>query len=233
LVLLENTGFHDGLGLDIHIRTTQEPYEDIPDFYSYIESAAIRIGHDVVEFAGDNFWINGVEHSDGDLPITIGGFPLNYPYFGGEDGKVRHYVIDLNDDDYIVIYTYMHFMSVHVSGFDQDFASSVGLMGDWKTSEMLARDGVTVLHDPNEFGAEWQVREHEPKLFRTAREPQHPHATCKPVPEMTRDSRRHLRADESFVQAAEAACAHKSVNDFDFCVHDVLATKNLGMAQAW
>ena len=53
---------------------------------------------------------------------------------------------------------------------------------------MLARDCVTIMNDVEEFGVEWQARKDEP----------------------------NLREDCLFVQAAEAACAHNSANDFDF-----------------
>jgi hypothetical protein len=226
LVLVDSKDFHNGLGMDIHIRATHEA------FYSYIEQAAIRIGTDTLEFAGDDFYINGVQGSDSDLPTAVGGFPLKPPTYT-EAGKAKHYVLDLNQGDYILFFKYKQFMGVEVHGKARDFGTSVGLLGDYHSSKMLARDGVTVLDDVNEFGAEWQVHEDEPKLFRLLREPQHPHAVCKPVSEVTRASRRHLREDGMFVKAAEAACASKSKNDFDFCVHDVLATKDLGMAGAW
>jgi hypothetical protein len=237
LVFLDNKDFHNGLGMDIHIRTTQEPfgYVDIPEFYySYIESAAIRIGDDVLEFTGDDFFINGVKGSDSDLPTTIGdGFTLHYPTYT-EESKAKHYLIDLNGGDYILFYKYLHFMSLVIKGSHKDFGTSVGLMGDFSTSDMFARDGKTILHDTNQFGSEWQVHENEQKLFRTLREPQHPHAACK-VPDNTivTKARRHLRSDEVFMKAAEEACAHKSMHGFESCVFDVLATKDLGMARAW
>jgi hypothetical protein len=34
---------------------------------------------------------------------------------------------------------------------------------------MLARDGVTIVNNVDEFGSEWQVREDEPMLFRSLR----------------------------------------------------------------
>jgi hypothetical protein len=212
--------------MDIHIRTKHEA------FYSYIEETAIRIGTDILEFAGDDFYINGVQGSDSDLPATIGGFPLKPPTYT-EMGMAKHYVLDLNQGDYILFFKYKHFMSVQVEGKSRDFGTSVGLLGEYYNSKMLARNGMTILNDVNEFGAEWQVREDEPKLFRTLREPQHPHAACKPVSEATKSSRRHLRDDAVSLKAAEAACASKSKNDFDFCVQDVLATKDAGMAGAW
>jgi hypothetical protein len=228
LVLLQNDNFANGRGMDIHIRTTHEA------FYSYIEEAAIRLGDDVVEFAQKGFYVNGVQGMDSDLPTTIGGgFVLKAPTLT-PSGATKSYIIELQHGDYLLVYKYKHFLAVQVHGQPQDFGTSVGLLGNFYTSSMLARDGVTVLHDPDEFGAEWQVRQDELQLFRTLREPQHPTASCKPVPETSRKNLRHLRTgDASFVQAAEAACAHKSINDFDFCVHDVLATRDFGMAEAW
>jgi hypothetical protein len=227
LVLLDNKDFAHGLGMDIHIRTTHEA------FYSYIEQTAIRIGSDILEFAGDDFYINGVQGSDSDLPTAVGGFRLKPPTYT-ESGMAKHYVLDLNKGDYFHFFKYKKFMGVEVHGKSEDFGTSVGLLGDYYFSKMIARDGVTILNDVEEFGAEWQVRGDEPKLFRTLREPQHPHAMCKPVSpvEVARASRRRLRKDGKFIKAAEAACAGKSKNDFDFCVQDVLATKDLGMVGA-
>eukprot|EP00980_Cylindrotheca_fusiformis_P012266 scaffold2999_cov113-Cylindrotheca_fusiformis.AAC.1 len=69
--------FADGLGLDVQIRTK------LVRFWSYIKTAAIRIGNDIFEFQGDAFpedssdgpkyWFN-LEHQ-GKLD-TIGGFPI-------------------------------------------------------------------------------------------------------------------------------------------------------------
>jgi hypothetical protein len=105
LVLLQNEDFADGLGMDIHIRTTQK------SFYSYIESAAIRIGNDILEVTGTDFWINGVQGSDMDLPTTIASFPLHFPTYS-PSGKAKFYQIDLNNGDNVLIRSYSHFMSV-------------------------------------------------------------------------------------------------------------------------
>jgi len=45
MVLVESPDFEDGLGLKIHIRTK------IKSWFSYIESAAIQIGSDILEGA--------------------------------------------------------------------------------------------------------------------------------------------------------------------------------------
>ena len=72
LVLLRANDFADGLGLNIHIRT-KERYG-----YSFIESAAIQIGKDVVEIGsyGDYFF-NGVQGAA--TPISMADrFLLSY-----------------------------------------------------------------------------------------------------------------------------------------------------------
>jgi hypothetical protein len=57
---------------------------------------------------------------------------------------------------------------------------------------MLARDGETVLDDPNTFGREWQVRGTEPKLFRTVRLPQYPQVCTLIPPKMESRLRRRV-----------------------------------------
>ena len=67
------------------------------------------------------------------------------------------------------------------------------MMGDFETGYMLARDGVTVLEDPNEFGMEWQVLDTEPKLFQNPeRFPQYPDNCV--LPDKTKDIGRRLGA---------------------------------------
>ncbi|CAB9517124.1 Protein of unknown function (DUF1800) [Seminavis robusta] len=64
LVLLQDLTFHNGLGLTIHIRT------QLKTWWSFIKSAAIQIGDDVLEVQGGGnqkkgsphrLWVNGVE----------------------------------------------------------------------------------------------------------------------------------------------------------------------------
>ena len=55
LVLLHDDSFAHGLGITIHIRT-KERYG-----YSYIETAAVRIGEDTLEVSSYGFYmVNGV-----------------------------------------------------------------------------------------------------------------------------------------------------------------------------
>jgi hypothetical protein len=103
--VLDNKDFADDMGMDIHICAAHEA------FYSYNEQVAIRIGTDILEFAGDDFYINDVQGSDSDLPTTVGGFRLNPPTYT-ETGMAKHYVLDLNQGDYILFFKYKQFMSV-------------------------------------------------------------------------------------------------------------------------
>ena len=170
LVLLKSNDFALGLGFDLHIRTT------IHHSYSYIEAAALQIGDSILVVSGGRFWVDSKEGSDDDLPISFSGFSLNPPY---THGTAKIYQLDLNQGDKILFRNYKHFLTVDVSGNEEDFGTSVGLLGDYETGSMIARDGETVITDADMFGLEWQVRNDEPTLFLETREPQHPVETCK------------------------------------------------------
>ena len=107
----------------------------------------------------------------------------------------------------------------------------MGLMGQYgPMGKMVARNGVTVVEDPNVFGQEWQVRDTEQTLFLSAREPQYPKQCELPDPSLT--GRKLGQGDVSESQAA-AACAKwtdKTVREH--CMFDVLATGDLDMADA-
>jgi hypothetical protein len=62
-------------------------------------------------------------------------------------------------------------------GKSANFINSVGLAWRFRTGNMLARDGKTVMDNVNAYGQEWQVLDSEP--LQTLRLPQHPMgATC-------------------------------------------------------
>jgi hypothetical protein len=130
----------------------------------------------------------------------------------------------------IKIKTYKDFVSVLVEkGRSKHFGDSVGLMGDFEMGKMIARDGNTVLNDPNAFGQEWQVLETERTLFQTNRLPQHPQVCKLPPPKPVSQLRRRLSESTVEELAAEKACAHW-VEGKDDCVFDVLMTGDLNMA---
>lgn len=224
LVLVKSENFANGLGLDLHLRTT------IKDFYSFVETAALRIGVAVLVFSGGKFYIDGKEGSDDDLPTSLSGFTIHPPY---AYGTAKIYRVDLNWGDKILFRSYKHFLTVDVSGTYEDFGNSVGLLGNYATGEMLARDGETIISDPDVFGKEWQVQGDEPMLFLEPRDPQRPFAGCK-MPTVAQPER-NLRDAKSaeLIKAAEDACAGKHLADIEFCIYDVVATKDVGMAGAW
>lgn len=71
LVLVSSEKFANGLGLDIHIRTT------IRDDWSYISATALRIGEDILEVHSfGKYYLNGVENAP--LPKKFGGFAIDH-----------------------------------------------------------------------------------------------------------------------------------------------------------
>lgn len=101
-------------------------------------------------------------------------------------------------------------------------------MGEFGTGKLLARDGVTVMDEPNTIGEEWQVRDSEDMLFQVARAPQYPGKCI--IPNVTTTKTRRL--GESITRdAAEKACAGWKENKI-LCIQDVIATGDLDLAAA-
>jgi hypothetical protein len=201
LVLLHSSNFESGLGLDVHIRT-----QKIHDKFSYISSAALRIGADVLEVASRGvYYLNGVAGAN--MPNEISGFLVSHTQ-PSDDLHVFDVKLYNNGHERIKIKTYRDFVSVWVEkGKGIHFGDSVGLMGDFSMGQMLARDGKTVIDDPNAFGQEWQVLDREPTLFQTVRFPQHPQVCTLPTPKQTSALRRRLSESTVDDLAAEEACA--------------------------
>lgn len=235
LVLTKDDHFADDLGLDIHIRTKLVRY------WSYIKTAAIRIGNDILEIEGSssepNYWIN-YEHQ-GELN-KLGSFPVTFKSDGTKHQKTR-YDIDLSSKypgQKITISTYKEFVKVDFTNPDEAaFGNTVGMLGDFETGMTLARDGSTELYDFTELGHEWQVLPSDKKLFREASEPQFPAKCIDPEdPRGDRRRGRHRRLDESMIteEEAEAACSFlEDELDRKDCVYDIVATQDLDMAGAY
>ena len=193
------------------------------------ESAAIRIGDDVLEVSSwGQYMLNSI--SNADLPAMVGPFTVEHTQMNENQHLFN---IQIHEGQRIQIKTFKDWVSVKVDGADKkNFGNSKGLMGEFRTGRMLARDNSTILEDPIQFGNEWQVLESEPSLFQAYRDPQHPKQKCI-MPEPKASTQRRL--GESIAQeAAEAACtAH--LNDeklIDMCIYDVMASGDLEMAQA-
>jgi hypothetical protein len=230
LLLLQSQLFA-GLGLDVHIRTKLR--RDM----SYISGAALRIGSDVLEVEGNGvYYLNGVANAE--LPSEFGGFaffytqPTDKMHTQAMD-KMHVFEIYLGGRERIKVKTYKDYVSVLIEqGQRKHFTDSVGLMGDFHYGVKLSRDGKRVINDANEFGQEWQVLDTDPTLFQSARFPQHPQKCTMPTPKATKMLRRRLSSESAADQlAAEEACAHWGEYKDD-CIFDVLATGDVGMAQA-
>mmetsp|Transcript_7090 Transcript_7090/g.16565 ORF Transcript_7090/g.16565 Transcript_7090/m.16565 type:complete len:1051 (+) Transcript_7090:2086-5238(+) len=234
MILTKDSKFADGLGMEVQIRTK------LVRFWSYIKTASILIGNDILEIQGSadpndhetHYWFNFEYQGDA---TEIGGFPLSISSRGYQK---RSFEIDLSSKypgQKIVLSTFREFVSVDVIGStSESFGSSVGILGDYKTGDTLARDGVSVINDFVQLGNEWQVLPADSKLFHEMEEPQFPSRCI--VPEDPRGERRR-RLDESTitVEAAEAACSKVLNDDLDIkdCVYDILATQDMDMVGAF
>jgi hypothetical protein len=221
LVLLHSPAFESGLGLDVHIRTKLR--RDM----SYISSAALRIGSDVLEVESQGiYYLNGVAGAA--LPAEFSGFEF---WHTQPSDKQHVFEVHLGGRERIKLKTYKDFVSVLIEqGENKHFGDSAGLMGDFRMGDMIARDGKTIIEDANAFGQEWQVLNTEPSLFHTVRLPQHPNVCTMPPPMQASQVRRRLLESSSIDElAAETACAHWGEGK-DACVFDVLTTGDLEMA---
>jgi len=236
---------HTSEVMDVHIRTT------IRDFYSFIESAAVRVGDSILEMSMGNthqFFINGAEFSDSDLPLRIeGDYTLRKISDIRNDAGTK-YALSLEHMT-VELSVLKFMMSVDLKGADPSFdKGTAGLMGQFPNGELIGRDGVTQLkHDgvaktitgrmeplSNSMGQEWQVRDTDPQLFREIREPAWPRQCEFPKAEASAVRRRLTTSID--MDAASEACAQvhsKDSADFDFCVMDVVMMDDVNAAYAW
>eukprot|EP00797_Seminavis_robusta_P031262 Sro673_g185321.2 (413) ;mRNA; r:48182-49420 len=217
LVFLSNPSFAHGTGLDIHIRTKAR-YQ-----YSFIESAAVRIGEDILEVGEyGGYLVNGISNADLEKldKYTVTHEKIN--------SKQDVFTIELGAGKQIVVQSFKDLVSVKTVGASlEEYGGSMGLLGEFGSGKWLSRNG-TVMSDAIAFGNEWQVLEVEPKLFQTNQFPQHP-VQCT-MPSTSNVGRRRL--GESIAEAsAEKVCGHWG-DLKDQCVYDVMATGDLELAQA-
>jgi hypothetical protein len=216
------------LDLELDARTTVR-YD-----YSFVESAALRIGEDTLEVTSHGIHslndIDGVFFADGNEGATIGGYPI---YYTRANEKTHNFDVVLGSHENITFTVYKDIVSVTAGGSHARsfFEGSKGLMGSMDGT-LLGRDGVTEfdMSDADAFGQEWQVRDTEPMIFRTAREPQYP-SKCV-LPSTTAKESRRLGERSVTRTAAEMACARFDGAVFEACVYDVLAFEDLGYAES-
>jgi len=226
LVLIQNLGFENGLGMDIHIRTKKVRQ------WSSVLSAVVRIGEDTFEVLAekyeDKLWLNGI--SSGSSDMTISGYKINSRSVNKQQNE---YIINLGIEEKITVYTWKSMVRVEVfEPTAKNFETSAGLMGSFKDSQWIARDGKRVFSDANKFGQEWQVLPNEPTFFHNAGDgPQAP-SKCE-IPSKTALRRRLIKSDVT-IEEAEIACAGiVNTVDFDLCVFDVMASGDKEIAGAY
>jgi hypothetical protein len=230
LMLVHNPTFKDGLGMDIYGRTK------LHGTWSAFASAAVKIGDDVLEVHGaDPPIINGItfhlDVEDGNefaFPMSLGDFSMTVQQRGPHS---RRHIIHLGDGERIFINNFKEFVDVEIeSPRPQEFTGSVGLLGSYTTGTNLARDGRTVIEDPDAFGQEWQVRDTDPQLFHIVDGPQYP--TKCTMPEKLSVAQGLLRAANKKIspEMAKKACAKARASVMANCVADVFGSDNLDMA---
>eukprot|EP00977_Amphora_coffeiformis_P012387 scaffold3059_cov131-Amphora_coffeaeformis.AAC.7 len=232
LVLLHSDNFHQGTGMDVHVRTTMM---DNDLSYSYVEAAAVRIGETVLEFDRDMFRVNG-ENLDYDA-VQLFEFEeqgRTYKISSEVLSKTkRDITLQLDARASIKIRSSKNLMYVDFEGSTAAFADSVGMLGNYKTGDMYGRNGKLFEQDYVQYGFEWQVDpQHDPVLFADQREPQLPYEKCRLPLEAAATSRRRLRTETSSALRNEAmeACQTAVKTDFELCVDDVMATGNIEAA---
>ena len=232
--------FAGGLGLEVQIRTKLVRY------WSYISSAAIRIGDDILEVRGSGdmeetdpiFWFNfDYRGEESGAVKSIGGFPLKITKGTGRN-HMHRFVIDLSSKypgQEIVIGTMKEFVKVEFKNPSAAaFGNTVGMLGDFTTNNLLARDGKTIIDDYIKLGEEWQLLPTDDMLFHDVENPQFPKRCI--LPEDPQGQRRRRLAESTIsVEQAEAACAKKlkDAQDIKDCVYDILATQDLDMVGAF
>jgi hypothetical protein len=223
--LIHAPNFTPMMALDIDIRTKVR-YD-----YSYIESAVAKIGDDIFEVTSfGSYFLNGVAGAS--LPATIADFPITHTQ---PSDKIHIFEIQVTNKEKIIFRTFKDWVSVKLDHTDAErFHGSQGMMGEYETGKLLARDGKTVLQDPIDLANEWQVRQDEPMLFLSRSGPQHPQACRLPDTDETikKNLRRRLGESTVSLEAAEKACSGWSPETREGCVHDVMASGDLDLADS-
>ena len=161
MVLLKKENVEEGVDLEVQIRTT------IKDSYSYIESAAVKIGNDAMEFQMDAVYLNGEKKDDSAFPVDLGnGNKITKVNPSLAKGR-QFFHITLLNRIILDVYSTKHFMGVKVGGNSQYLDGSFGMLGDYRTGDMIACDG-RIMNNFEDFGFEWQVTPSDPKITSVA-----------------------------------------------------------------
>jgi hypothetical protein len=134
------------------------------------------------------------------------------------------YTIEL-EKGVVKVSNYRKMLQVDVNSF---LPGTEGMLGLQNVTGMIGRDRQTVLQSGDAMGAEWQVRDHEEKLFVESRAPQYPQ-TCT-LPKVTQ---RRLRQSTAELKRAESACSNVIESRRHFCVEDALRSGDISMSNLY
>lgn len=230
LVLLQDDSYNDGMGLNIHIRTK------IQTWWSHIDTAAVRFGEHTLEISsqdGGKYWLNGDEGNSiepGDA--HLGDYSVHFRRLNDHQTQTR---IDLGKGNAMMIETFKQFVKVNVvPGAEYHlFDNSMGMLGAFPSGQKLARDGVTVIDNTDEFGQEWMVRPTDPILFHDVDGTNYPIKCLMPDMNAREDARRRLGASGITQEDAARACSRVEEEHRDACIFDVLATNDIEMVGSY
>ena len=199
--------------------------------YSYITSAALQIGTELMEVASfGDYILNGVNAAALER-VELSGFPVIHDY--NPTIKKHTFDVQIGYNENVTISVYKDLVAVDiVGGSPEHFGNSVGLLGDFHSGSMIGRDGETILEDANAFGGEWQVNVDEPMLFQVSRAPQYPNS-CRLPTESQMQVRRRLGENKATQSAAEKACAHLVAEMKKACIYDVVAIGDICVADGY
>ena len=217
--MARSESFGSGLGLDLHVRTA------MVNDWSLISNAALRIGNDVFELANDGtYYLNGVPNSK--LPLTMeGNYSVATKVVDLQGIPETHYSVSLRKGEDIFISLFKGMISVRVEAV---LDNTEGMLGTQDMPGMIGRDHGTVLTDPNEMGAQWQVTDTEPMLFHEARAPQYP--TCCTLPKTDVKSRRLKGFSSERMKLIEDWCSKVDADLRQFCIDDIILTGDFDLA---
>ena len=245
MVLLHNPDFNDKMGMDIHIRTKIEA------FWSSVESAAIKLGSEIMEIKADPaskewLWFNGQEVTsalkEGEWNARqLSGFKVRFKETNTNVREANIYLTGSQANEVLVMKTFKSFVRIDVNWEGSThYTNSVGLLGDHAhEGKRLGRDG-QFIKSVNKFGQEWQVQpEVDGSLFHSY-EGAIVGDKCKMPPTYHKGDNisaavhRRLGASALDDELAEKACNHLvDPEEKKACVYDVIATQDLNMASAW
>ncbi len=230
----------------VHIRTTRvdRPHDGVS--YSYISSAAVKFGNNIIEVSDDgNLVINGApsqqdidSHHADDSVITLDGHTLTRSTKGTK-GRITVFELDLDDNKIIRIRCNTKLGMIYVD-IEGHFPNTVGLLGApaGEDGRLLSRDkSLDMTNHWNSFGEDWQVRDTDPMLFTDkTRFPQYPMGCVyEASSDSNRNLRRRLRAESEVegvtLDVAREACAKRFGDLNQFCIDDVMATGDVELAE--